>query len=74
MSYIEQWILKALMPLVLLSQRLLHKCSCPFPFSENKCSKYQQQRWAEQGDQKIARKNSKNTGLSSGVEIFQVRE
>jgi hypothetical protein len=41
---------------------------------ENNCSKSQQQRWAELGDQKIAMKSNKNTGLSWGVEIFWDRE
>jgi hypothetical protein len=41
---------------------------------ENKCSKSQQQRRAEQGDRKIATESSKKTGLSWGVEIFRERE
>jgi hypothetical protein len=41
---------------------------------ENNCSKFQQQRWAEQGDKKIEMESSKNTGLSWSVMIFRERE
>ena len=33
---------------------------------ENKCSKSQQQRWAEQGDQKSRASTARNSGLNNG--------
>jgi hypothetical protein len=41
---------------------------------ESKWSKFQQKYWAEQGDQKIKVKNSKNSGLSWVYRCFWERE